>query len=192
MITTAHDNDLLLLNGLMKGDSKAIDTIYDGCFNQVRIMIKDHKGSADDAKDVFQDAMMVLYRRLHEGDFNLTCKLSSYLQVICRNMWRSKSRRTPMVSLSEHVGPDHVDLDDSIIDQMINSDKQNLMHKHFEVLESGCKKILALFFQKVPMKKIAEEINSSESYVKKRKFICKSRLIEQIKSDPLYKELKNG
>ena len=192
MITTAHDSDLSLLNGLMKGDGPSIDSIYAACYNQVRIMIKDHKGSTEDAKDVFQDAMLVLYRRLHEGDFNLTCKLSSYLQVVSRNLWRSRTRRTPMVALSEKVEKETVLLDESVIEEMINNDKRGLLYKHFDNLERGCKKILELFFLKVRMAEIARRINSTEAYVKKRKFICKSRLIEAIKSDPMYQELKNG
>lgn len=192
MISTAHDSDLPLLKGLMEGDNTAINEIYDCCYNQVRIMIHDNSGSSDDAKDVFQDAILAVYRRLHEGDFNLTCKLSSYLQVICRNLWRSRNRRTPMVSLSVLVGKETVDLDDNVIEQMISSDKRNLLYKHFETLEKGCKRILEMFFRKVPMAQIAKEIDSTEAYVKKRKFVCKSRLVDLIKADPLFKELQNG
>jgi hypothetical protein len=66
------------------------------------------------------------------------------------------------------------------------------MYKHFEALPDNCRKILALFFDKVPMADIAAELQSTEAYIKKRKFLCKSRLVEQIKADPVYKELRNG
>jgi RNA polymerase sigma factor (sigma-70 family) len=192
MITSAHTKDLPLLEGLRDGKADSIDRIYTACYRQVRVMITNNAGTEEDAKDIFQDAMMALYRRLQDDDFALTCKLSSYLQVVCRNLWLSRLRNQPEVTTTEKIGDELVQLDNTVIQEITSTDQRNLMYKYFEALPDDCRKILALFFDKVPMADIAEELKSTEAYIKKRKFLCKSRLVEQIKADPVYKELLNG
>jgi RNA polymerase sigma factor (sigma-70 family) len=192
MITSAHTNDLPLLEGLRDGRADSIDLIYTTCYRQVRVMITNQTGTEDDAKDIFQDAMMALYRRLQDGDFALTCKLSSYLQVVCRNLWLYRLRSQPEMTTMEKIGNESVQLDNTVIEEITSIDQRNLMYKHFDALPEDCRKILALFFDKVPMANIAAALKSTEAYIKKRKFLCKSRLVEQIKADPVYKELRNG
>lgn len=192
MITTVHAQDLPLLEGLQNGDSESINTIYTLCFSHVQKMIQRNNGEADDAKDIFQDSLMALYRRLKEGDFSLTCKLSSYLLVVCRNLWRTRLRNNQMITTTENIGEEQVVLDNSVIANILESDRRSLLYKHFDALPEDCRKILGLFFQKIPMAEIAQKMESTEAYMKKRKFVCKSRLIDRIKADPLFKELKNG
>lgn len=192
MITTAHAEDLSLLNGLKEGRREATDEIYRRCYNQVRVMIMKNSGSSEDARDIFQDAMLALYQRLQQGDFNLTCKLSSYLQVMCRNLWRTKSRNVSMTTTTEKIDNEIVDLDARVLERMADREQRNLMYRHFNELSDDCKRILELFFSKTPMKEIAEKLETSEGYIKKRKHVCKSRLMENIQSDPLFNELING
>jgi RNA polymerase sigma factor (sigma-70 family) len=192
MITSTHAQDLPLLEGLRDGKAESIDRIYSACFRQVRVMIANNAGTEDDAKDVFQDAMMALYRRLQDGDFALTCKLSSYLQVICRNLWTTRLRNRPLTTTTEMIDTEQVLLDDNVVRDITENDQRNLMYRHFDALPDDCKKILGLFFNKESMAEIARQMESTEAYMKKRKFLCKTRLIEMIKSDPVYNELLNG
>ena len=192
MITTAHADDLPLVEGLREGQREATEQIYSRCFNQVRVMIQNNSGTEDDARDIFQDALIALYRRLQQDDFTLTCKLSSYVQVMCRNLWRTKIRNVQMTTATEKIENEVVDLDARVLDQMAESEKRNLMYKHFNELSDDCKRILELFFAKVPMKEIAEKLDTSEGYIKKRKHVCKSRLMSNVQSDPMFKELING
>ena len=192
MITTAHADDLPILEGLMEGQREATELVYSRCFNQVRIMIENHSGSEDDARDVFQDALIALYKRLHKSDFNLTCKLSSYIQIMCRNMWRSKTRNVQMTTSTDTIAHEVVDIDADVVEQMAGSARRNLMFKHFSELSEDCRKILEQFFAKTPMKEIAAMLDTSEGYIKKRKHVCKSRLMANVQSDPLFKELAHG
>lgn len=192
MITSAHAQDFPLLEGLRDGKADSIDMIYTACYRQVRVMITNNTGTEDDAKDIFQDALMALYRRLQDGDFALTCRLSSYLQVICRNLWMSRLRNQPVMATMEKISAERVQLDNTVIQEITSTDQRNVMYKHFEALPDDCRKILGMFFDKVSMADIAIELKSTEAYIKKRKFLCKSRLVEHIKADPVYKELRNG
>ena len=97
-----------------------------------------------------------------------------------------------MTSQPESIENEVVDLDARVVERMEEGEKRNLMYKHFFTLSEDCKKILELFFAKTPMKKIAEMLETSESYVKKRKHICKTRLMQNVQNDPLFNELRYG
>lgn len=190
MLTGVHDRDVALLKGLKNSDASMIQEIYDMAFPRIDIMVRKAGGTRHDAQDVFQDALMALYQRLQGNDFHLSCKLTSYLQVVSRNLWKSKTRRKSMKSLDESTEMASIGADADFFAAILRRDKQRLLQKHFNSLGEDCKRILTLFFNRVPMKKIAEELNSTEGYMKKRKFVCKNKLIEKIKADPLYDELQ--
>jgi DNA-directed RNA polymerase specialized sigma24 family protein len=56
-------NEQALLKGLARNETKAVETIYRENYNMVQALIINNNGSADDAKDVFQEAMIVLYEK---------------------------------------------------------------------------------------------------------------------------------
>ncbi len=66
------------------------------------------------------------------------------------------------------------------------------MRKHFLRLGSKCQTVLQMFFEGESLRKIAEAMNFTESYAKKRKFVCQQRLIQAISEDPLFKELSTS
>jgi hypothetical protein len=82
--------------------------------------------------------------------------------------------------------------DDNIEADLEKVDEQNLFWSAFQQLGEECQKLLRLFFDKEKMAKIAEMMGyGSEGYAKKRKFQCKEKLVELIKTDRRFDELKN-
>jgi DNA-directed RNA polymerase specialized sigma24 family protein len=68
-----------LLEGLAISDKKAVETIYKENFNAVQSLIINNNGSSDDAKDIFQEAMIVLYEKVRSGSFELNCQIKTYI-----------------------------------------------------------------------------------------------------------------
>ncbi|MGI8637653.1 MAG: RNA polymerase sigma factor, partial [Segetibacter sp.] len=71
-------NEQVLLNGLAKNDAKAIDFIYKSNFNMIQSLVLNNNGTYDDARDVFQEAMIVLYENAKTDSFVLTCQIKTY------------------------------------------------------------------------------------------------------------------
>src|SRR5579862_9223390 len=82
-VTNEHD----LLEGLAKNDRKAVETIYRQYYNMVQSMILGNSGYPDDARDIFQEAMIVLYEKARSGSFELNSQLKTYLYSVCRRLW---------------------------------------------------------------------------------------------------------
>lgn len=76
-----------LLKGLAENDSKAIETIYKDNFNMVQNYILNNNGTYDEARDIFQEAMIALYEKAQTDSFVLTCRINTYVYSICRRLW---------------------------------------------------------------------------------------------------------
>ncbi|MEL6559659.1 MAG: sigma-70 family RNA polymerase sigma factor [Bacteroidota bacterium] len=178
---------------ILKGDSKTISKIYQECFPAIRQMVLTNSGDKEEAKDIFQETMVVLYRKIKNDSLTLNCTLSTYIYSISRNMWLDKLRRkgkfqNVMQFHQENSGPDK-----NLIDLIHQNETYALYQKHFQRLGEDCKKILCWFFEGKDMKFIAREMNyKSEGYARKRKFKCKDKLIRNIQNDPVYHEITEG
>lgn len=180
-----------LLQGILDADSTAIRQIYDHVLPSVIIWVGQNRGSEADARDIFQEALIALFRRLEQGNFELTCQLKSYLRIMCRNLWMTRLRdQRPVSPLSEEE--EKIVLEESVQQELEQSERRQLFLKHFDQLEAGCKKILSLFFDKIPLKEIARQMDTSVSYIKKRKFLCKERLVKAVQGDQVFEEMRDS
>jgi hypothetical protein len=99
-----------------------------------------------------------------------------------------RKKRNSVVTFSE----DWEYTDDTELEAIIQEEERyRLFRAKFRLLSDQCRKLLSLFFQKVPMKEIVSRLQmSSISYAKKRKFQCKEKLIALIRDDQQYQSLK--
>ncbi len=185
MIKTEQD----YINAIVDGDLNGLDAIYAKFLPPVTSLIRSKGGNADDAQDVFQDALMIIYEKCRHGDFIIETKFYSYLMVICRNLWGNRLQKK---SFKEVTLPEQVkhQSDDDIVQLIYQEEEEQLFWSSFEKLGEDCKKILQLFFKKVKMEKIMEIMGfGSVSYTKKRKHQCKNKLVIFIKGDARFAEL---
>lgn len=183
-----HNPQIELLEGVRNSDPIVINEIYRQILPGIIAYIRGNSGSEDDARDIFQEALIVLYRKVSAGNLELTCTLKTYLSSICRNLWLNRLRDHKEVGVIE--GVEFIDPDEDLEHLMELTSRRRLFLKCFHQIGEKCKQVLELFFSKTPMKEIAKELETSESYIKKRKFACKEKLVSLIKNDPLFQELK--
>ena len=150
--------------------------------------VRRNSGTRADARDLFQEALVVVFQRLREGDLTLTCPLENYLLAICRNQWRTRLKRKQRAA--ELPAADTLVLDPQVLTRLESSDRDALYRRHFAKLEAGCQRILRWYFERVPVKEIAQRLNTSANYIKKRKHVCQSRLKGAIQADPVFLELQ--
>ncbi|MBR9920356.1 MAG: sigma-70 family RNA polymerase sigma factor [Bacteroidetes bacterium] len=190
-IKAKYEEDQILLEKVKASDDQALKAVYDQVLPSVIYWVSENQGSEADARDLFQEAMIALYRKLQAGPFELSCRLKSYLRIICRNLWLTRLRDGKKYQASPLSDVEEYELQADMEAQIGQSEEEQLFFRHFDKLGENCRQILQWFFDKVAMSEIARRLESSESYVKKRKFICKERLVKSIQNDPLFNELKS-
>ncbi len=68
-------------NGHPDGLTYAYKYHREYCMNYMKSKYYDH----EEIQDIFQDAVIVLYEKVQQSDFELTCSIQTYLNSICRN-----------------------------------------------------------------------------------------------------------
>lgn len=77
-------NDQKIVELIRTGqDDKALNALY-GRFPMIRSLIRSKGGEVKDAEDIFQEALIILVKKIRSSDFVLTAQLGSYLYSVCR------------------------------------------------------------------------------------------------------------
>lgn len=180
------------LEGLLKGDRVVIQELYDTAFSSVRNYVLKNSGQLTDAEDVFQEALVILFRKGNQKGFELSCELSTYIYAVGRNIWLDRLRRTGKYTTMT-IDEGYKDEASDAIEVIHESEKKYLFQKHFSKLADECQKLLKLFFEGKSMKAIMTVMGyRDEVHARKRKFICKEHLVDAIKKDSTFIELFNG
>lgn len=179
-----------ILNGIRNRNTDVLEFIYKNYFHQIKTLINKNEGNDEDAKDIYQDAILIIYQKIAKMNLTLNCSFNTYLYSVCRLLWlkQLEKRKLKKVFLEESVK--FVELEADIVSHFETNERLILFQDHFNKLSYNCQKILELFLAQIQLKEIARVLGyKSEQYVKKRKHQCKEKLIASIKNDPRYKEI---
>ena len=188
-------SNLDLLNGILRNDTIVLQYIYKNFYSKINFFIKKNSGDDDDANDIFQEAIIIIYRKLKANELVLDCTFETYLYSVCRFLWLKQLEKRKVEK--EKIKDNH-DYNEDIYDDGLEkvadlNERYRLYQKHFINLGKDCQKVLQLYFDKVPLKNIAQIMGfKSEKYAKKRKFKCKEYLIKSIKQDLEYSKILSG
>ena len=145
----------------------------------------------NDRKGLHQDALIVIFKKVQEADFQLTSGFYTLLYGICRNLWGNRLQKKSGNEVS--IPEDYKYTGEAGLSQLLEQqEEEQLFWDAFRQLGQDCQQLLQWFFAKVKMAEIAERMEySSVGYAKKRKFQCKEQLIQRVKADARYSELMN-
>lgn len=167
-----------LLKGLAANDTDAIETIYRDNFSVIKAFIIKNNGYTDDALDVFQEAMIVLFEKAKSDSFTLSCQLQTYLYSICRRLWLKKLQKQNRFSLSLETIEEIVPVEEEIdYHEKKNSDFL-FMESALQKIGEPCKSLLEAFYlEKKSMPEIADAFGYTNSdNAKTQKYKCLVRL----------------
>jgi RNA polymerase sigma factor (sigma-70 family) len=182
-----------LLNGILRNDNVILQYIYKNFYYKVNFYVKKNSGNDEDASDIFQEAIIVIYRKLKASDLVLNnASFETYLYSVCKILWLKhlNKKKTERDMAFDNAGLSDEEYDYNLVEVADKNERYRLYQKHFQMLGSDCQKLLQLFFDKIPLRQISQMMGyKSEKYAKKRKFKCKEYLITSIKQDLNYKKL---
>lgn len=185
-------NNEEILIGLQKNDKNIIRYVYEIAYFHIEQLVTGSFGSDEDAQDVFQEAMMVLYMNSAKPEFELKSSFTTYLYGIAKNIWYSRLREQRL-NTDEDVEfdliikeePDYYELNERL-------EKWKLFKDYFDTLSMSCKQVLTLVFNGISIDQITKLMGySGYQFTTTRIYKCKMKLIKRIKRNPKFKELEN-
>ncbi len=181
--------DEQLLAGLARNEKTATETLYREHFGMIQAFILNNNGSSEDARDIFQEAMIVLYEKATSGKFELTAQVKTYLYSVCRRLWLKRLQQmqrfgVPVESMSEMV-----QVDEDLEAHERRNEAFITMEKALGHLGEPCKSLLeAYYLQKKNMQEISEHFGyTNAENAKNQKYKCLTRLKKMF-----FTQFKNG
>jgi RNA polymerase sigma factor (sigma-70 family) len=171
-------SDDQLLAAVKNQDEKALNFIYRSYFPMVQHFITSNSGTEQEAKDIYQEAVIVLYENLQQEEFVLTCKIKTYLYSVCRRLWlkrlAEKSRYVGKIEDFESFIP-FVKEDAEIEERDLQF---RVMQQALSQLGEPCRTILEDFFiQGYTMQQITDKMGyTNADNAKNQKYKCLMRL----------------
>ncbi|WP_299883940.1 sigma-70 family RNA polymerase sigma factor [uncultured Lacinutrix sp.] len=186
---TNSEKDDYLLNSLINKDEKGIAEIYKLIFPKVLGFVRKNNGELQDAKDVFQKALLQITARITVKEFTINSTFEGYLFTACKNLWKralnKKKNRVTNPQVMELVNEEH-DLGLATVEL----ERWDLFREKLQELTENCRTLLGYAFQKKPYEEIALELGyNTGNVVRQRIFKCKKRLTEIIQRDKRFKKL---
>ena len=174
----AESNEKALLQGLAQSDKKAIETIYKENFNMIQSLILNNSGSADDAKDIFQETMIVLYERVRLGTFELNCLIKTYVYSVSRRLWLKRLQQMTRYAPSLDGLQETVPVEEEVEEHERMNSEFEMMNKAIGSLGEPCKSLLeAYYLEKKNMQEIALSFGyTNADNAKNQKYKCLMRL----------------
>ncbi len=182
-----------ILDGIRNKNNPVLKIVYKDNYPVIENFILKNSGSSLDAEDIFQEAIVIIYKRVTKNELILNCSFATYIFSVSKALWYKELRNRKKLQSDNYDEDGTQYLDDTILTMKDDFDKPKLIQKHLMNMNSDCKKILMLFYSNVPLREISKILGfGGENYAKKRKFICKEKLIELIKKDPRYDEVMDS
>ncbi len=171
-------NEQLLLRGLAENDKKAVETIYKDNFNMIQGFIINNNGTYDDARDIFQEAMITLYEKAKSESFVLTSQIKTYIYSVCRRLWLKRLQQKGRYVLETESLEETVSVEEDIDVHEKRNSEFAIMERALGSLGEPCKSLLeAYYLQKKDMTEIASTFGyTNADNAKNQKYKCLMRL----------------
>lgn len=165
-----------ILRRLHAGDELVLKQVYRQHYQMVVHLVMNNGGSLQEAKDIYQESLIVFYEKVKEDAFELNCKIKTFIYSVSRRLWlkqlQRKNRFTSQLSDTE----EYVEVPWEEAGQ--REEQYHAMHTALEALGEPCRSILKDFYlHNQSMEEITEKFGyTNADNAKNQKYKCLKRL----------------
>jgi RNA polymerase sigma factor (sigma-70 family) len=172
-----HFSENALMAELRRKNETALKQLYKENYDMVLRLVVNNTGTEQEAKDVYQEAIIHFYERLSQTEFVLSCKIKTYLYAVCRKLWLQKlTLRNKFIRIEE---VEQVPGVDEAVNEMEVKEKNFLtMSLSLDKLGEPCRSILEDYYlRSLTMDEITHKFGyTNADNTKNQKYKCLQRL----------------
>lgn len=175
---TTDSNEQELLRRLVEHDRNAVESIYRNYYPVIQRLVVSNNGTSDDARDIFQEALIVLYDKAKSGSFELQARLKTYLYAVSRKLWLKKLQHDRNFVADLNGAGETVSVEEDVERFEQRNRDFDLMEEALQKLGEPCKGLLESYYtQKRSMTDIARDFGyTNADNAKNQKYKCLMRL----------------
>ncbi len=182
-------SDKEIIECLRSRQSYVVRYLSDRYLPMIRLMVTQMGGTSEDAKDIFQDGLIIMLEKIDSNQFKLSCKFKTFLYSVCENLWKSILEKRKAANNYFNRRLDQSSEND-FSEEYDNQLYESMLNEVFETLDPTCKEILKLYWQEYSPMEIAEKLGYTYGYVRKKKCECQAELLKRISNHPSFKQIK--
>ncbi len=184
--------DQMYIEGLANNNSAIIQSIYKKFVPKVVSYIRNNSGDEDRAQDVVQEIMILLFNQAKAKKLQLSCPFDAYFFLLCKRKWLNELKKSSSKGVT--IDEDFLSVNEPTAEMVsqteIFDEKQQLFDAMFQKLGEKCQELLKLSFTIKSMEEVAEKLQVTYGYVRKKKSLCTGQLTQWIQESNRFKSLK--
>src|SRR5689334_6071499 len=155
----------------------------------IQALVINNNGTSEDAKDIFQEAMIVLYEKVQTGTFELNCQIKTFVYSVSRRLWLKRLMHQNRYTISDGQ-EEMISVDEDVEEHEKRNLELGIMEKAMNGLGEPCKSLLeAYYLTKQSMQDRAASFGYTHAEnAKNQKYKCLIRLkklfFSQYKTEP--------
>jgi RNA polymerase sigma factor (sigma-70 family) len=183
--------DIEIIECLRNRQSYVVHYLSDRYLPMIRLLVTQMGGTSEDARDIFQEGLMIMLEKIDNREFTLTCKFKTFLYCICENLWKLVlvKRQTAANYFRRRVEADD---NDDLAELMDNKFCTEIFRSVYESLDPVSKLILKLYWEEMSPQEIADKLGYTNGYVRKKKCQAQAELTDKVKRHPDYIRVVNS
>ena len=157
-------------------NNAALNHLYKTALPKIIRFITRNNGDEEEAKDIFQDAVVALFNTVRLGKFNDEGDVTGFLYFVSRNLWINRIKKK-----DQHKRIKDTELwttNETPVTFLIKEEKQVAIEELMNQMGSQCKELLKYtLHDKLNMKEVAEKMGfAGETVAKTTHYRCKQKL----------------
>ncbi len=179
-----------IIKGIRNEDKRILLWLYNQILPVFENYVKNNGGSSYEAKDIFQDVLMIVYERIRNDSFQPELNVPEYIYGMCRYRWLERFKRIRKQQNYEDMERKSPELPEEMLiypKPPINFEEKKLALyvKYITSLGKKCRVLLRMLARGIPVNEISEILgHPSLKSTYNQKAYCLGKLIEKIKKDP--------
>jgi len=141
-------------------------------------MVCSNSGTEQEAKDIYQDAVITFYEKTQQPEFVLTCKIKTYLFAVCRRLWLKRLAEKKRYHGKIEESETFLEIDEEMVDIEEKEEAFERMANSLDKLGEPCRSIIEdFYFNGQNMDAIRDKFGyTSADNAKNQKYKCLQRL----------------
>ncbi|HXG38143.1 MAG TPA: sigma-70 family RNA polymerase sigma factor [Bacteroidota bacterium] len=176
-------SDERILQRIRDGDEETLVLLYRVNRRAVEAFIGRNSGTSDDADDLLQEALVVLWERVRSGRFEQRAQLSTFLYATVKNLWFRRLARKKR-EIATELDPEQTwDGQQSALEDLVDDEAAARVQRALRVIGEPCRSLLLLFYwEERSMEEIAAALGfANADTAKAKKYQCKKMLEKLLK-----------
>lgn len=169
-----NQSDQEVFLGLKSNDNQAYEIVYKFYYPSVKNIVLKNNGSEDDAKDIFQETILVLLEKVSKDDFNLTSSLKTYIFAVSSNLWLKRLRDSNKIAGIEVDMYEKYLIDYEETEKDRHENEANIVLNIFKVMTNKCIVLLkAIFYDEKNIDTITKDFGYTNKHnAQNQKYKC--------------------